>query len=256
MTIRDCGLALVRAAPWLEHLGRWVYARLPASLHDTPTSRLRAWFAAESLVTFVQIGANDGVADDPIRPLVMESDRWQGILLEPQPDAFDRLRRNYPGQGSRLKFLNAAISDASGERTLFCFPEAERKRLGLPDWVGRVASFNAEHLHKHLAEHQLPHASPIGCSVRTMTFDEAADRLPRGHVDVVIVDVEGHERAIIESIDVDRHRVRFIMYEHVHLSEHDRLSVESKLREHGFSLKEFSGDTIAYRCLERKAVRL
>src|SRR5262245_53633280 len=100
MTIRDAGLAVVRAAPCLEHLGRWVYARLPASLHDTLTSRLRARFAEESSIAFVHIGANDGVAGDPIRPLVMESDRWRGVLLEPQQDAFDRLRQNYLGQAS------------------------------------------------------------------------------------------------------------------------------------------------------------
>lgn len=245
MTIRDVGLAIVRTAPWLDQVGRWVYARLPGSLHDTPTSRLRAHSASESRVTFVQIGAYDGVAGDPIRSLVLEDDRWSGVMVEPQPDVFDRLRRNYLAQASRLQFLNVAISDRSGEKTLFCISEAERKQLGLSDWGEEVASFNAEHLRKHF-----PHARLVSCSVKTMTFAEVADRLSGGHVDVVVMDVEGHERTIIENIDLERHRVKFIVYEHKHLSESDRSAVENKLRGHGFFLKGFGRDTIAFRFLE------
>src|SRR5262245_3600556 len=234
MTVRDVGLALVRAAPWLERVGRWVYGRLPAFFHDNPTSRLRSHFAGVSSVTFVQIGAYDGVEADPIRSLILDSDRWRGIMVEPQPDAFERLRQNYPGRDSRLQFLNLAISDRSGEETLFCIPEAERALAGLPAWVGGIASFNAEHLYRHF-----PHAKLVGHRVKMATFDRVADHLPGGHVDAVIVDVEGHERTIVESIDLDRHRVKFIMYEHKHLSESDRSAVESKLKGSGFSVKRF-----------------
>ena len=245
MSVRDVGLAVARAAPWLTRVGRWVYMRLPESLHDSPTSRLRARFANERRVTFVQIGAYDGVAVDPIRPLILESDRWRGVMVEPQPDAFDRLRRNYLAQESRLEFLNAAISDATGEKTLFCIPEAERQLSNLPDWIGQIASFSEEHLREHI-----PHVKPVSRSVITMTFAEAASRLPGGYVDVVVIDAEGHEQVIIENMDLERHRVKFIIYEHDHLSVTDRSAVEGKLRRHGYSLKGFGSDTIASRFLE------
>jgi FkbM family methyltransferase len=244
MTLRDIGLAIVRAAPWLEEAGRWVYVHLPEFLHDTPTSRLREYSAGESRVTFVQIGAYDGVAGDPIRPVVLDCEGWSGVLVEPQPDAFERLRQNYLAQASRLQFLKIAISGEAGERVLFCIPEMERVRLGLPDWSGEIAAFDAEHLRR-----AFPAASLVGHNVQTMTFAEVADRLLHGHVDVVVMDVEGHERAIIETIDVDRHRVKFIVYEHKHLSQSDRSAVESRLRGHGFALKAFGRDTIAFRTL-------
>jgi FkbM family methyltransferase len=245
MTLRDVGLAVVRVAPWLGQVGRWIYARFPAFLHDTPTSRLRAHFASEVRVIFVQIGAYDGVAGDPIRSIVVENTGWSGILIEPQYDAFERLKENYFPQQSRLQFLNVAISDRSGESAIFCISEDERKRLALPDWAGEIASFDAQHLYK-----AFPLAKSFRLNVKTMTFAEVADRLPGGHVDVVVVDVEGHERRVIETIDLERHRVRFIVYEHKHLSETDRSAVESKLRRHGFALKGFGRDTIAFRSVE------
>ena len=74
--------------------------------------------------------------------------------------------------------------------------------------------------------------------MKTIAFAEAANRLPGGYVDVVVLDVEGHERTIIEDIDLERHRVKFIVYEHKHLSASDCAAVESKLRRYGFSLKQ------------------
>jgi FkbM family methyltransferase len=244
MTVRDVGLAVVGAVPWLESVGRWVYVHLPEFLHDTPTSRLREHFSHRSRVTFVQIGAFDGVTGDPIRPLVLENAGWTGVMVEPQPDAFERLQRNYAAQSQRLQFLNAAISDEPNERTLFYISQAQQEALGLPDWASQLPSFSPEHLSKHF-----PHAKLASHSVRTTTFEEAANLLPAGAVDVVVIDTEGHERVIIDTINLDRHRVTFVMFEHMHLSELDRCAVERKLQEHGFSLKRFSRDTVAWRAL-------
>jgi FkbM family methyltransferase len=242
MIIRDVGLAVVRAVPWLKRVGRWVYVHLPEFLHDTPTSRIREHFSQRSRVTFVQIGAFDGVAGDPIRPLMLENEGWTGVMVEPHPDAFARLQRNYVAQSQRLKFLNAAISNEPGERTLFYISEAEKEALGLPDWALEIPSFDPEHLSKHF-----PQAKLARQSVRTTTFEEAANLLPAGAVDVVVIDTEGHERAIVDNINLDLHHVKFVMFEHKHLSVNDRCAVECKLQEHGFSLKRFGRDTVAWR---------
>src|SRR5262249_6388096 len=162
---------------------------LPECLHDTPTSRMREHFQEKRRVHFVQIGAFDGVAGDPIRPLMLENEGWTGVMVEPHPDAFARLQQNYVAQSQRLKFLNAAISDEPGERTLFYISEAEREALGLPDWAREIPSFDPDHLSKHF-----PQAKLARQSVRTTTFEEAASLLPEGAVDVVVIDTEGHER--------------------------------------------------------------
>src|SRR5687767_667926 len=43
---------------------------------------------------FVQIGANDGRRGDPVFQFIRQY-RWRGLLLEPQPDVFRVLVRNY-----------------------------------------------------------------------------------------------------------------------------------------------------------------
>jgi FkbM family methyltransferase len=225
----------------LEGISRWVYVHLPEFLHDTPSSRLRAYFAGVRRVTFVEIGAYDGKIGDPLRPLILANDGWSGVMVEPQPDAFERLQRNYSAQASRLQFLNVAISDRAGENTLFYNSDQERECLRLPVGAGQLASLSSEHLSKHFTQ-----ATPTRHQARPTTFTETAGLLPSGHVDIVAIDAEGHEWIIIETIDLERHRVKFILYEHRHLSEPDRSAIEIRLRKHGYWLLSFCWDTIAW----------
>jgi FkbM family methyltransferase len=242
--IRDMGIAVVRLMPRLEKFARKIYLWFPASMHDTPTSRLRSFFGRAEEIAFIQIGAHDGIAGDPIRPIIVERSGWYGLLIEPQPSVFERLRSNYSAHATRLQFLNAAISNTSGERNFFTIPESELNRLGLPDWAGEVASFEISHIENHF-----PSAQIETIKIKTLTFAEAADYLPDGRTDLVVMDVEGHERVIIENIDMDRHRVRFIIFEHKHMADADKEHVMHILRKQGFSLKEFGRDTIGYRHL-------
>ena len=61
---------------------------------------------------FIQVGANDGVRNDPIGPKVKKYG-WHGVLIEPQPDLFEKLKENYRGYGG-LHFENAAVSSVPG----------------------------------------------------------------------------------------------------------------------------------------------
>jgi len=66
---------------------------------------------------FVQIGANNGLTDDPIRQFVTKY-HWHGVLVEPQPQVFQQLLKNYEVE-KQLAFENAAIADKDGTVRLF-----------------------------------------------------------------------------------------------------------------------------------------
>jgi FkbM family methyltransferase len=219
---------------------------LPARLHDTPANRIASFFADQPEVRFVEIGAYDGVAGDPIRTLVVANPGWCGVLIEPQPDAFARLKRNYAGQRDRLHFLDVAVSGTPGFRDLYAIDPTGRERLRLPEWCGEITSFDPEHLRRHF-----PSAMVVSQSVKVITFAEAAAILPGRRVDLVVLDVEGHERAILETIDWDAHQVTFVMFEHKHMSGREQRYADMTLTQRGFTLKQFGRDTIGFRHLRR-----
>jgi FkbM family methyltransferase len=244
VSIRDIGLYIVRTIPLAEGVARKVYSWLPASLQDTPTARAQAFFAREHNVSLMQIGAYDGIAGDPVRPLLLKNCGWIGALVEPQPDAFNRLQHNYSRELFRIQLVNAAISDVSGERSLYSVEKDDTGQFGLPDWSAEVASFDPEQVRKHF-----PSAIIKEQKVKTITFGDVASLLPGCRVDLVVLDVEGYERRIIETVDFDRYCIRFLIYEHKHMSTADKHKVMHLLEGRGFNVKAFGRDTIAWRSL-------
>src|SRR4051794_31449454 len=67
---------------------------------------------------FVKIGANDGITGDPCSDILLTNTNWRGLLIEPVPYCFDRLRANF--QDSRRFCLEqVAIGASAGEVTFY-----------------------------------------------------------------------------------------------------------------------------------------
>jgi FkbM family methyltransferase len=242
LTLRDAGLAVVRVAPFLRPAAKWLYLVLPDWCHDTPTSWLRKKFKWQYQVNFVQLGAYDGIAGDPIRPLVLQNPDWKGILVEPQKRAFARLRKNYLDVRNELYFVNCAVSDTNGEITFYEIPEPEIDRLRLPDWSREIASAREGHIEKHFDAVRV-----VKRLVPAMRFGDVAHLHGFYRVDLIVIDVEGYERQIIDDIDLDGLGVRTLIYEHKHMDATDRSAVAERLKSFGFSLRDYGRDTVAHR---------
>ena len=82
-------------------------------------------------LNFIQVGANDGEYADPLHSFIVNYP-WHGILVEPQPDIFARLRKNYAAMKNRLIFENIVAKDLS---TIACMGRPQTPmytRLQLP----------------------------------------------------------------------------------------------------------------------------
>src|SRR6478672_5148060 len=90
--IRKLGLDIVRYAPEVSS----PFPVLPLVIREL-LSTSRPFF-------FVQIGACDGEIDDPLNVLIRQH-RLAGLLVEPLPDIFMRLREHY-GDQPQLLFEN------------------------------------------------------------------------------------------------------------------------------------------------------
>jgi FkbM family methyltransferase len=242
ITFRDIGIHMIRAMPFLESTARSIYLRLPRHWHDTPTYWLESLLGQEADITFIQIGAFDGVAGDPLRPLILAHPSWRGALVEPMPGSFAQLRDNYGVAPGPLHFLNCAVSDQSGTITMYFIGEDEIARLGLPNWSREVASVIESHIEKHF-----PNARISARAVPAMKISEIAQTCDFTKVDLIVMDVEGHERRIIDSLDFTALGVRAAVFEHKHMIESEYDAVRGRLASFGFRLKRYGRDTVAYR---------
>ena len=144
---------------------------------------------------YVDIGAFDPKSDSVTK---LFYDRgWSGINVDPVPEVIELFERDRP----RDINVQIAVSVEPGEAELWTGP---------PELVGH-STLDAEIAAAHLADG----IEFTRSRVPTMRLDELlATRVPEGTViDFLKVDVEGHERAVLESCDWSKWRPRVVIVE-------------------------------------------
>jgi FkbM family methyltransferase len=211
----------------------------PPILSRRPELQVRSWLpfvvAHELLhnptMTFLQIGAYDGVGDDDLRELITRHS-MRGVLVEPQPAAFRRLELTYHDQ-PQVVLLAAAIAECEGTRALYC----RRGRATM------AASFDRS----HLLRHGIPDAEIFAQQVTCHTVESALRAAGFDHVDLIQIDAEGFDWPIIRSIDFTRLQPAIIRFEYRNMPGRDADACLEFLAAHGYRFHLEPRDVIAHR---------
>jgi FkbM family methyltransferase len=186
---------------------------------------------ANPRMTFLQIGAFDGVGEDDLRELIVLHE-LRGVLVEPQPIAFARLQQTYRNQ-PQVTLLQAAIAEQEGTRKFF----VTRGEASM------AASFDRAHLRKH----GIPDEQIVAQEVPCHTVESALRAAGLQHVDLIQIDAEGYDWTIIRSIDFSRLQPRILRFEYRHMTATDADACLTLLAEHGYRFVIEARDIIAVR---------
>jgi FkbM family methyltransferase len=174
-------------------------------------------------VTFVQVGANDGMRGDPISRHVIQGG-WRGLLVEPVPAAMERLRAHY-GTGPGLVFRGEAIWSEEGRRDFhivrgedvlssFSLPTIMMHELKYDDLAGMIETV----------------------PVATRRLDSLCRETGFETADLLVVDVEGCDDIVLRTFDFERHRPSAILFEHVALSAEASQAIGEFLEKLGYEI--------------------
>jgi FkbM family methyltransferase len=226
--------------------------RLGDRMRDIRSRRLVARLAGPKLIrafgevfpaaVFVEIGANDGEQHDHLRPMLLER-QWRGVMVEPVPYVFERLRSNYAAV-DRVAVENAAIADQDGHQPFYHLaPVADYESEGLPQWYDGIGSFARESVLDH--QRLIPDIESrlVETEVPCLTFDSLCTKHGLDQVDLLLVDTEGYDYEVLRHIDFRRHRPVLVIYEHYHLSESDQSGCETAMRDAGYETMSEGFDT-------------
>ncbi len=149
----------------------------------------------------LECGATDGLLE--ISTYYFERNRgWRCINIEPVPYLFEQLERNRP----RSTNVNRALSDRSGEVVFSHAVHPVHGRL--------FGNGSLTHTPEHLVDlHQQ------GCTferfeVQTVTFAELVEQLGITALDLMVLDVEGHELQAIRGMHGSAALPRVLCVEH------------------------------------------
>lgn len=223
------------------------YRQVLAEVRDLPKwRRIRAclddYTERNGGFFFVQLGAHDGVAGDPIRRHVIKHG-WHGLLVEPVPHVFERLRANYAGQEG-LEFDNVAVSDRNGTATMLAGIELPN---GARNPLSSMSSLHPNVVQKHgwLADGLDGLVQTI--DVPTVTLPTLMEANGVEQIDGLFVDTEGHDKVILDQLCDLTHLPRFILFEHTHLSRQATSGLEDSLSGLGYGLTTMRRDIFAER---------
>jgi len=221
-----------------------VQIRRGTAFHREEADRIIALFADIFPEAFViQIGANDGIAGDPLGEAFSET-RWSGLLVEPVPHLYEALVARYRDRPA-VRLERAAISTQDGEAPLYRLRHIPGQT---PEWFAQLATLNRDVLLKHRSS--IPELDQLLIEERvpTLRLETLLARQAVSKIDLLVIDTEGHDYEILRMLDFTRFRPVLVMFEHQHLSARDKAAAYALLQAHGYRFKETpEGDAIAWR---------
>lgn len=139
--------------------------------------------------TFLDVGANDGQTLSNTRALTELG--WSGVLVEPAPIAYAKLKQLYSGNKGIYTY-NCAIGDHNGNGTLF--DSGTLLKSGDTSLVSTLVEEEKKRFQSVLSY------TPIEVQVyRWKTF---LNRLTIKKFDFVTIDAEGFDLSILEQMDI------------------------------------------------------
>lgn len=192
---------------------------------------------------FVKVGANDGITGDPCSDILLAQTQWKGLLIEPVPYCFERLKANFP-DSQRFTLEQVAIGATAGEATFYYVDkEAINDIPDLPVWYDQIGSFDKKHILKHLDGMLEPYITECSIEVYTLSGILKKNRIQDVHL--LHIDAEGYDYDVLKSLDLVDHAPLIIFFEHTHLSDAQKTEMIGLLRKHRYCVRDCGTDYLA-----------
>ena len=201
--------------------------------------------------TVIQIGANDGITNDPIHKFI-KRDKWKGVLLEPQSYVYEHYLKRIYQRNKGIHTLCAAIGEKDGKMPLY--------KIGFCNmrWATGLASFYKPNVEKAFSSGLVQakcskYNIEIPTQEKRIVTEDVLVISPQSllkennisSIDLLQIDVEGYDYEVIKIFDVEKSKPRVIIFEHAHLSGSDMESCHEHLKRNNYTLKSFGGNTLA-----------
>ncbi|MFL6238340.1 MAG: FkbM family methyltransferase [Actinomycetes bacterium] len=227
-------LAIVRHLPWR------VWCLLAAWNAEATVAEIGRRSARP--LTYLQIGANDGVSNDPLYATA-RARGWSGVLVEPMPHLFERLTTMYGGD-AKVRLANVAIADEPGTVTMY----AVDRRPDDPEWVDQIASLRRDVIMRHAYALADLDERIVTQEVESMPLGDLVRRHALSIVDLMHIDAEGFDSEVIRQIDLHAPWApRFLIFELKHIGRPAWAQTQARLRAAGYRFVSLWPDELAYR---------
>jgi FkbM family methyltransferase len=171
--------------------------------------------SSKNLKNGVVIGAGSGSYGEWI--YLIKNKKTSAILIEPDEKEFKKLIQYY-SQYENVELLNICVDIEDGEKEFWLTPE------------GNVNSLKKENCLKYgIKENDL-----INKKIKVYSLN---DLLKTKNIDWIRLDVEGMDSELILSLDDEiLNKLKYIQYEHINITEYEKINTNLYLESKGFNV--------------------
>ena len=216
----------------------YVDVMLDTALHGLGTRR-----GGDAFV--LNIGAMDGVSFDGTRSYV-NAYGWKGLFVEPIPELFGRLVESFAGVEG-VRFERAAIASADGEVEMLRMP------IGLvdaavvhPAFGGMSTLLPARNGMASEADRAIVERHGVRIRVPGLTLKTLLDKHRISEIDLLHIDVEGYDWAVLQQFDFERYRPAIVRLEWTSLDETEQQCARARLVEYGYQVEQFYDELLGF----------
>jgi FkbM family methyltransferase len=205
-------------------------------------------------VTVVQIGANDGINNDPIHKFI-KRDNWQGVLLEPQKFVFEKYLKPLYLKTGNIVVLNAALDQKDGQKPIYKVAVSESR------WATGLSSFNRSVLEAavesgYIEKEAIKEGAPLPSDkkdyisvemVECISTETLIKRFNLTKIDWLQIDTEGFDFEIIKMFNIGMTKPEIIVYENLHFNEEQQNECLQFLENNEYLCQTFGPNTLAMR---------
>lgn len=202
---------------------------------------------------FLQIGANDGIINDPILKFILR-DNWSGIRIEPLPVPFKKLCRLH-SSNDKVSTVQGIVANRSGKMPLYHLSFSEKR------WATGLASLDKESLKRQIDNgHVEKRAQKFGDKLPANRQDWIAEveldvkeinQLIHddcgGSIDLLQIDTEGFDHILVNALRLDELNIAMICFEKLHIPSSELKPCLLRLQAFGYDLLESDMDILAHK---------
>ena len=193
----------------------------------------------------VVIGAHSGVW---LKSLFEDYQNQNILLVEPVPYNISLLKKN-TAKYNNIKIETSALSDKNEIKKFYYVKPNVIEKLG-KHWASGIGSFDKHHILNHKNKRfKIENSDIEEIEIQYLTFSEVLNKYSIKIINKLLIDAEGAEFEILNSIDFEKIEIKKIIFEFKHFDGTFEggpklKSIKEKLIKFNYQLKEIDKENI------------
>ncbi len=196
----------------------------------------------------IQIGGNDGISNDPLRKFFKYTGNYEAIIFEPVKYYHLKLSQLYKNRKD-IKVKKNFVSNTNKKKKIFFIKPSIANLMDADGpknkWAHGQGSFSKKFIYssidknKFRGDYYKKNISKFKNSIISETvnpFKISKIRFPEKSINLLLMDVQGHELQVIRSINFKKQKIDYIYFEDENPTSKNSIQIKNLLKKNKYKL--------------------